>query len=150
MSYFRKIILPSLLLLLVTGYLYWLLYWRYFQTTDNAYTRNDITHISARINGQLMYSFIQDNHKVSRGSCWLSLTIAPVKIVFDTPVTLTAALSWAVLNPAGSWPPPGLNIASLRIQSLDKTGQSAVVACFNQPPCLSGTRARICCSASFV
>lgn len=67
MSYFRKIILPSLLLLLVTGYLYWLLYWRYFQTTDNAYTRNDITHISARINGQLMYSFIQDNHKVRRG-----------------------------------------------------------------------------------
>lgn len=63
----KKIALLLIVLLLLAVFLYWLLYWRYFQTTDNAYLQADITHISPRISAVVVSSTIQDNHRVKKG-----------------------------------------------------------------------------------
>lgn len=55
------------MLLVLSGFLYWLLYWRYFQTTDNAYVQADITNVSARISAVVVNSMIRDNHRVNKG-----------------------------------------------------------------------------------
>ncbi len=67
MKHVKKILIPVIVVLLIGIFLYWLLYWRYIQTTDNAYTQSDITNISARINSQVMASYISDNHVVKKG-----------------------------------------------------------------------------------
>ncbi|MGL4486071.1 MAG: HlyD family secretion protein [Yersinia sp. (in: enterobacteria)] len=67
MKHTRKIIVSLILILLLGVFLYWLLYWRYFQTTDNAYVQTDITNISARVSAVVIKSNIQDNHPVKKG-----------------------------------------------------------------------------------
>ncbi|OTA21551.1 emrK [Xenorhabdus beddingii] len=86
----------------MAGFLYWLLYWRYIQTTDDAYTQNDITNISARVSSQVMMSYITDNHEVKQGQLLAvlddrSYKVAILKAETDVAKT-TAALSNARAN----------------------------------------------------
>ena len=67
MKHSKKIGFLLLVLLVLSGFLYWLLYWRYFQTTDNAYVQADITNVSARISAVVVNSMIRDNHRVNKG-----------------------------------------------------------------------------------
>ncbi|AUH01474.1 HlyD family secretion protein [Prodigiosinella confusarubida] len=103
MKYFKKIILPLLVVLLVAGYLYWLLYWRYFQTTDNAYTQNDITNISARISAQVMHSFIQDNREVRQGQLLAILDDRAYKVAVLKAEADVAQMEAALANARASY-----------------------------------------------
>ncbi|WP_172380726.1 HlyD family secretion protein [Vibrio sp. Vb339] len=61
-----KILIP-LMLLVSAGDAYWYYYWRFFQTTENAYVQTDITNVSSRINAEVIKINIKDNQKVKKG-----------------------------------------------------------------------------------
>ncbi|WP_338803448.1 HlyD family secretion protein [Xenorhabdus griffiniae] len=102
MKYVKKIFIPLIVVSLMGSFLYWLLYWRYIQTTDNAYTQSDITNVSARISSQVMTSYVTDNHEVKQGQLLAVLDdraykVAILKAEADVAKT-TAALSNAQAN----------------------------------------------------
>ncbi|CAM3924378.1 putative multidrug resistance protein EmrK [Vibrio aerogenes CECT 7868] len=66
MKLFVKVIILFVIVTLA-GLGYWLAYGHYFQSTDNAYTHTDIISVSARMNGQIVQSLVQDNQRVHQG-----------------------------------------------------------------------------------
>ncbi|CAM3861138.1 HlyD family secretion protein [Vibrio sp. Of14-4] len=61
-----KIVIPLMTLVMI-GSAYWYYYGRFFQTTDNAYVQTDITHVSSRIDAEVVKIFIHDNQRVKKG-----------------------------------------------------------------------------------
>ncbi|OTA14407.1 HlyD family secretion protein [Xenorhabdus vietnamensis] len=65
-----KVIIIVFIFFLSVFYFYWYFYWRYFQTTNNAYVQ---ANINSRLNGIVLKSNIQDNHKVKKGDFLVQL-----------------------------------------------------------------------------
>lgn len=80
MNYVKKIVISLIVMLLLGGFLYWLFYSRYIESTDNAYTQSDITNISARISSRVVVSYITDNHQVKQGQLLAELDDRAYKV----------------------------------------------------------------------
>lgn len=63
----KKILFVLILGGVLGGFSYWYLYARFFQSTDNAYVKANITKLSARLTDMVVTSYIQDNHFVKKG-----------------------------------------------------------------------------------
>ncbi|CAG8998978.1 MAG: Colistin resistance protein EmrA [Candidatus Celerinatantimonas neptuna] len=66
-KHIKKILLVVILGGVLGGFSYWYWYARFFQSTDNAYVKADITKLSARLTDVVLASYIQDNHAVKKG-----------------------------------------------------------------------------------
>ncbi|MBJ7554771.1 HlyD family secretion protein [Marinomonas spartinae] len=66
MKKIAKIVIPIALMAMAGG-AYWYYYARYFQSTDNAYVRADITNVSSHINAQVIKVNFINNQKVKKG-----------------------------------------------------------------------------------
>ena len=57
-----------MLVLGVSGAVYWYGYGQYFESTDNAYLQGDITTISPKVAGYIVHSYVSDNQYVTAGT----------------------------------------------------------------------------------
>jgi membrane fusion protein (multidrug efflux system) len=75
------IILGLVVVLGAAGYLvYWLLYARYFESTDDAYVSGDIVQITSEVPGTVIGLHVDDTQRVSAGQALLELDPADAKI----------------------------------------------------------------------
>ena len=63
----------GLFILLILSILYYFLVYRYYQSTDNAYVKADLTWIMPRVAGEVLKIDIQDNQYVKQGQMLLSI-----------------------------------------------------------------------------
>ena len=59
--------------------IYWMVYGRYFQSTNDAYIKGNITTISARIDGMVTAVNVEDNASVQPGTLLITLDDKPFK-----------------------------------------------------------------------
>lgn len=68
-----KIVLALLLLLLIAGTFYYFLVYRYFESTDNAYVKADVTWVSPRVSGEITQLDVSNNQQVKAGQVLMKL-----------------------------------------------------------------------------
>lgn len=68
-----KIVLGILLIFMLAGALYYFLVYRYFESTDNAYVKADVTWVSPRVSGEILQLNIENNQQVKAGQVLMRL-----------------------------------------------------------------------------
>src|SRR5262245_44142233 len=65
----------------VVGYrAYWLLYSRYYQSTDDAYVASDIVQITSEIPGTVLSVHVDDTQTIERGQSLVELDPADARV----------------------------------------------------------------------
>ncbi|HWU69583.1 MAG TPA: HlyD family secretion protein [Stenotrophobium sp.] len=70
---FRFFIIAAVVLVLAAGSYRWWTYSRFFESTDNAYVRADITVITPRVGGEIVELAVHDNQEVKKGDLLLKI-----------------------------------------------------------------------------
>ncbi len=68
-----KIILGVFVLIGICGAIYYVLVARFFESTDNAYAKADVTWVSPRVSGEITQLLVQNNQQVKAGQLLLKL-----------------------------------------------------------------------------
>lgn len=68
-----KFILAVFALLIIAGIAYYFMVYRYYESTDNAYLKTDVTWVSPRVSGEITQLNIKNNQQVKAGDVLMKL-----------------------------------------------------------------------------
>ena len=99
-----KIILAIFLVLAVLGIIYYFLVYRFYESTDNAYLKADVTWVSPRVAGEITQLNIKNNQEVKAGQVLMKLDDRDTQARYEQAQAITqlkeAALSVQQQNAA--------------------------------------------------
>ena len=110
-KYLPKIILAVFLSLIVLGIIYYFMVYRYFESTENAYLKADVTWVSPRVSGEITQLDVKNNQQVKAGQVLMKLDDRDTKARYAQATALTE-----------------LKQAALGVQRQNIAGQQAMIA----------------------
>ena len=110
-KYLPKIILAVFLALAVLGAIYYFTVYRYFESTENAYLKADVTWVSPRVSGEITQLDVKNNQQVQAGQVLMKLDDRDTKARYAQATALTE-----------------LKQAALGVQRQNIAGQQAMIA----------------------
>ncbi|RYY79569.1 MAG: HlyD family secretion protein [Moraxellaceae bacterium] len=105
-----KIILAIFLILAVLGIIYYFLVYRFYESTDNAYLKADVTWVSPRVSGEITQLNVKNNQEVKAGQVLLKLDDRDTQARYQQANAITA-----------------LKQAALGVQRQNIAGQQAMI-----------------------
>lgn len=106
-----KIILAIFLILAVLGIIYYFMVYRFYESTDNAYLKADVTWVSPRVSGEITQLDVKNNQEVKAGQVLLKLDDRDTQARYQQANAITA-----------------LKEAALGVQRQNIAGQQAMVS----------------------
>lgn len=106
-----KIILAIFLVLAVLGLIYYFLVYRFYESTDNAYLKADVTWVSPRVSGEIIQLNVKSNQEVKAGQVLMKLDDRDTQARYEQANAITA-----------------LKAAALDVQRQNIAGQQAMIA----------------------
>lgn len=106
-----KIILAIFLILAVLGIIYYFMVYRFYESTDNAYLKADVTWVSPRVSGEITQLDVKNNQQVKAGQVLLKLDDRDTQARYQQANAITA-----------------LKQAALGVQRQNIAGQQAMVS----------------------
>lgn len=106
-----KIILAIFLILAVLGVIYYFMVYRFYESTDNAYLKADVTWVSPRVSGEITQLDVKNNQEVKAGQVLLKLDDRDTQARYQQANAITA-----------------LKEAALGVQRQNIAGQQAMVS----------------------
>ena len=106
-----KVILAAVLLVAIAGAVYYLLVARFFESTDDAYAKADVTWVSPRVSGEITQLLIKNNQQVQAGQVLLTLDDRDTRARYEQAEAITR-----------------LKEASLGVQKQNALGQQAMIS----------------------
>lgn len=106
-----KVILAVVVLLAIAGALYYLLVARFFESTEDAYAKADVTWVSPRVSGEITQLLIKNNQQVQAGQVLLTLDDRDTRARYEQAEAITR-----------------LKEASLNVQKQNALGQQAMIS----------------------
>ncbi len=110
-KYLPKIILAVFFGLAVLGIIYYFMVYRYFESTENAYLKADVTWVSPRVSGEITQLDVKNNQQVQAGQVLMKLDDRDTKARYAQATALTE-----------------LKQAALGVQRQNIAGQQAMIA----------------------
>ncbi len=110
-KYLPKIILAVFFGLAVLGIIYYFMVYRYFESTENAYLKADVTWVSPRVSGEITQLDVKNNQQVQAGQVLMRLDDRDTKARYAQATALTE-----------------LKQAALGVQRQNIAGQQAMIA----------------------
>lgn len=105
-----KIILAIFLILAILGVIYYFLVYRFYESTDNAYLKADVTWVSPRVSGEITQLYIKNNQEVKAGQVLMKLDDRDTQARYQQASAITA-----------------LKEAALGVQQQNAASQDAVI-----------------------
>ncbi|XID75962.1 HlyD family secretion protein [Alkanindiges sp. WGS2144] len=106
-----KIILAIFLIMAVIGFIYYVMVYRFYESTDNAYLKADVTWVSPRIAGEVTQLNVKNNQQVKAGQVLMQLDDRDIQARYQQAAAITE-----------------LKQAALGIQRQNIAGQQAMIA----------------------
>ena len=110
-KYLPKMIMAVFLVLAVLGMIYYFTVYRYFESTENAYLKADVTWVSPRVSGEITQLDVKNNQQVTAGQVLMTLDDRDTKARYAQATAITE-----------------LKQAALGIQRQNIAGQQAMIA----------------------
>jgi membrane fusion protein (multidrug efflux system) len=70
---FPRLVMLAIMVALIVGGIYYFTVYRYFQSTDNAYVKADVTWVIPRVSGEITSLLVNDNQVVKAGQVLMKL-----------------------------------------------------------------------------
>lgn len=105
-----KVIMAIVLLLAIAGAVYYVLVARFFESTEDAYAKADVTWVSPRVAGEITRLAIKNNQQVKAGEVLLNLDDRDTRARYEQAEAMTR-----------------LKEASLNVQKQNALGQQAMI-----------------------
>jgi membrane fusion protein (multidrug efflux system) len=70
---FPRLVMLAIMVALIVGGIYYFTVYRYFQSTDNAYVKADVTWVIPRVSGEITALLVNDNQVVKAGQVLMKL-----------------------------------------------------------------------------
>ncbi len=106
-----QLILAVFLVIAVLGIIYYFMVYRYFESTENAYLKADVTWVSPRVSGEITQLDVKNNQQVEAGQVLMKLDDRDTKARYEQATALTE-----------------LKQAALGVQRQNIAGQQAMIA----------------------
>ena len=106
-----KIILVAFSIIVIIGIIYYFMVYRYFESTENAYLKADVTWVSPRVSGEITQLNVKSNQQVKAGQVLMQLDDRDTKARYAQATAMTE-----------------LKQAALGVQRQNIVGQQAMIA----------------------
>ena len=70
---FPRLVILAIVIAMIIGIIYYFTVFRYFEKTDNAYVKADVTWVMPRVSGEITSLLVKDNQVVKAGQVLMKL-----------------------------------------------------------------------------